>query len=138
MWIEKTEIEKKEEKRLGKIVEPKSRLRKSLYLGMFAFILIAILDPIASVTFGLPKGFDYTPRVVLRIDELAPYLLGFLKEATIMGIAMFLISYFSLFKSRTTTLMCDKCHKTKNFEKNIKCDCGGCFINIENFKWIDD
>ena len=138
MWIKKTEIEMNEEKRLEKISEPKSRLRKSLYLGMFSFILIAILSPLASVTTGVPKGYDYTPKVVLRIDELPEYLPGFLRLASLMGITIFLISYFIILKNRTSTLMCDKCHKTKNFEKNIRCDCGGCFINIENFKWIDD
>ena len=138
MWIKKTEIEKAEEERLKNISEPKSRFRKSLYLGMFVFILEAILSPLASVTIGIPRGLNYTPKVVLRIDELPEYLPGFLRVALLMGITIFLISYFMLLKIRTSTLMCDKCHKTKNFEKNIKCECGGCFINIENFKWIDD
>jgi len=138
MWVKKTEIETTEEERLLKISEPKSRFRKSLNLGIFVFILIAILYPIASVTIGVPRGYNYTPRVVLRIDELPEYLPGFLRLASIMGIVIFLISYFFLLKSKTTTLMCDKCHKTKNFDKNNICDCGGSFINIGNFKWIDD
>jgi len=138
MWVKNTEIETIEEERLKKISEPKSRFRKSLNLGGFAFMIITILSPIVSVTIGVPRGFDYTPRVVLRIDELPEYLPGFLRLATIMGIVIFLISYLILLKSKTTTLMCDKCHATKNLDKNSQCACGGSFINIGNFKWIND
>lgn len=138
MWIKKTEIDKIEEERLQKISEPKSRLRKALRIGMFVFIFDAILSPLASVTIGIPKGRDYTPHVVLRIDELPEYLPGFLRTASLIGITFFLLSYFIILKKSTATLMCDKCHKTKNLDKSINCECGGCFINIENFKWIDD
>jgi len=140
MWIKKTDIEKSEEESLERIRENKTRFKKSLNIGLILFLFIAIFEPVASLTIGSTGGMNPNPdiRYVLRVDELLQYMPGFLRLAAIFGITFFLLSYFGLFKKRTSTLMCDKCHSTKNFDKNIKCECGGNFINLDNFKWIED
>lgn len=140
MWIKKTDIEKSKEESLERIRENKIRFKKSIKIGLILFLFIAITWPLASITLGIPERFNPNPdsRIVLRVDELLQYIPGFLRLAAIFGITFFLLSYFGIFKKRTSTLMCDKCHRTKNFEKNIKCECGGNFINLDNFKWIED
>ena len=140
MWIKKTDIEKSEEERLERIRENKTRFKKSLTIGIILFLFIAIFEPLASLTIGTSGGINPNPdsRYILRVDELPKFIPGFLRLAAIFGITFFLLSYFGIFKKRTSILMCDKCHRTKNFEKNIKCECGGYFINLDNFKWIED
>ena len=140
MWTEKTEIEKIEEERLEKIKDDKSRFKKSFRGGIIIFSLVAVTWTIASLTIGIPQGryIPASPRDVIKISELPEYLPEFLRLAAILGFVTFLMLFFFRSKTKTTTLMCDKCHTSKNFDTVTQCGCGGHFKNIDNFKWIED
>jgi len=139
MWVKKSEGEKKEEERLEKISNDKSRFKKSLKSGLFIFIFTAISWIIASLTIGIPQGrYIYGTRNILKLNELPEYIPEFLRISAILGFVTFVFIFFLKVKLRSSTIMCDKCHKTKNYDKVAKCECGGNFINIDNFKWVDD
>jgi len=36
------------------------------------------------------------------------------------------------------TLICQGCKRTKSFDNNLLCECGGQFISLEKMKWIKD
>lgn len=39
--------------------------------------------------------------------------------------------------NRTVVVLCPKCGKTKLFDHEIKCECGGNFEDIDHFNWVE-
>ena len=141
MWQKKTEPQSKEE-----IEEQKTRFRpdriikaaKSSVLVFFTFLIFRII-------YALFVSSDYRPYNIypskpVSLSELPQYLTAYLFSAFIIAIIVFAYQYITnkeIFAG-SSTLMCDQCFKTKNFDKLTNCDCGGTYSSIENFEWIED
>ena len=139
MWIKKTdkEILDSEFDELEKF--KKTRLKKSIRFSIWTFISCALILPIDFLLFGVPNGrFNHTPNRRIDWNELPDYINGILIISILISISLFLVSFFWGKRLKSSTLMCDKCHLTKNYSDNKICDCGGNFDLIENYRWIEE
>lgn len=135
MWVRKTDIEKIAEEKVNK----KIRFKGSIKFGILIFLLVAIIWPVAAIIIGIEGSKNpETADAAMKIGDLPKYIPGFLRLAAMMGIASFIFSVISKPKKRVTTMMCNNCHETKIKDKVTQCQCGGTFIDSDNFKWIED
>lgn len=142
MWKRKTILELENEKL--ELNEPISnnRFRKALktsiyvFLGVLAFVILASLLGI--------NGNKHTPGATpdkISTSELPQHLTICAIVSFIAAVIVFLISLFApkfTIRSANTTLICDKCFKVKNPDNTLNCDCGGCYENLDLYKWVED
>jgi hypothetical protein len=139
MWIKLTDKEILENEFLEEDKFKKSRLKKGLKFGLWTFIVIAVLFPIDYVLFGVPNGrYDRSPNKQIDWIDLPDYLHEIMGIAVFFSFAIFMVFFFWGRKVKSTTQMCDRCFKTRNFSQNMTCDCGGKYELLANYKWIDD
>ena len=121
------------------------KLKKNRFLYSFwIFIAALILGITSSVIYNL-TGYDRVnpPSVGLGstefvLSELTNDLARIMVISSISFIFTFLF-YFRLFGKRIVTEMCDKClDKRWNNRKLKNCKCGGEFIPLHYFKWINN
>ncbi|MBU2553916.1 MAG: hypothetical protein KKF98_05610 [Bacteroidetes bacterium] len=48
------------------------------------------------------------------------------------------IIYLYEAKAKSTTVVCDNCGKVGNKGKNLTCECGGNYSDIDLMKWVDE
>ena len=58
-------------------------------------------------------------------------------------VAFFIFYFWQLYtkkpiKEGPPVFMCTSCFKTKLFDNNLSCECGGKFEKIDVMKWVDD
>lgn len=126
MWVKKSESEKIEEERIEEINDERTRLKRSLKSGFYLFIFTAVFEIIASLTIGISHG-RHAPGLgddALKFNELPDHIPGFLRLAAILGFATFVVTFFFRNKVRSSTLMCDKCHKSKTMIKLLPVNAG--------------
>ncbi len=139
MWVKKTEKEILDYEFNEQEKFKKNRLKKSLRFLIWTFLSCALILPISYVLFGVPNGrYNPTPNHHIDWNELPDYFNEILNLSILISISIFLVSFFWKRKLRSNTLMCNKCHLTKNYSDNKVCECGGNFDLIENYKWIED
>ena len=68
----------------------------------------------------------------------------FLPVTFLISFVVFFVLYFwQLYTKRpimegTPVFICTTCFKTKLFDNNLSCECGGEFENVDGMKWVDD
>jgi hypothetical protein len=118
MWVKRTP----EEIAMAKCERNRGRIRGSIFLGVFTFMLTLFLNGFSRRS--APKPFFTTT------EELQ----GRLPISVIGGIVCGLL-YFFANKGSTPTVVCPKCDTIKSPDGNFQCKCGGHFENIEEMKW---
>jgi hypothetical protein len=144
MWVKKSENQIYSELMATRELDKKNRLRKSFKTSIWVFIIAFFGTMFLSVTIGLGVGGDDpTPPLLLKLKEIPEYLDLFLFIALGLAILAFPYRFFrySMFGNSSTsssTLICNKCFKVKNYDNLNTCDCGGNFLPIDNFEWQED
>jgi hypothetical protein len=127
MWIKLSAEEKKQNR--------KKRILSS-YLGLvFLSFIISILWK-----FGYTRyGSGYIGNSPFPIPESwGTVIIG---EIIILLVLFFLynISLNSKSQFKSNTFICNKCWKVKeNNDMSIKCSCGGDFVYLDDYKYIDE
>jgi len=138
MWIKKTEEERISEEAKAEDEIRKTRLQKGFKFGVWTFVIYSTLAPFIYVLIGVPNGrFNYTPKDQVKWAELPDYFTEILSSAAFFALLMFIASMWDR-KLPSSTLICDKCNKTKNYSKDKHCDCGGEYDFIYHYKWIEE
>ena len=139
MWIKKSESRILEDQEKTKNENDRKRVGAALKVGVLVFLIVFFLKILLSVTIGI----DYSPHIpvtseIIKIQEIPAHFFDFFDEAIYVSIIFFLFRYFlpSMFRSKSSSLMCDKCYSIKNYDKIVKCKCGGKFYSLDNFEWI--
>ncbi len=137
MWIKKSELELEDNSRNN---DNSEKLSKTIKIGIWSFIVIFLGKILFSITIGIRiTGHSAGPRELVKINEIPEYFHYYLISAIIWTIGLMVAYYFksSFVKGKGTTLMCDKCFHTKNYDKEFNCQCGGHYYPISSFKWIE-
>jgi ABC-type dipeptide/oligopeptide/nickel transport system permease component len=143
MWIKKNHKELFEESTLNPEfikASKKKRFRQSVRLFIFTFFFTFIISIIVGLTIGDPfDRFSQVRYAPVDLSELPEYLLGYFLQALFLAVGIFILSYYVLLKYKSaSTVMCDKCYNVKNPDNISTCKCGGFFLKISDFKWIED
>jgi hypothetical protein len=142
MWFKKTFDELSREK--DNIEKPLSK--ESFQIAVKRFICFFFGTLIVLVIQALILGPDYDPDIpvpsyALKVSELPEYFSRFLITSLLLASSVFVITLFnpkSFFSISPKSVICNRCHKVKNNDKVIKCDCGGTFESLNLYKWIAD
>jgi hypothetical protein len=141
MWQKKTEPQSKEELEKQKKFISTDRFNKAAKSSVMYFFLVFIFRTIYAVAVSQDyRRHDPTPSKSISLSELPQYLPEYLFAALFIAIIVFgykFLTYNRLFADNST-LMCDQCFTTKNFDKKTICICGGTFSSLANFEWIED
>jgi hypothetical protein len=132
MWI-RNDSNKIEEIRISR---NKKRFTKSLNFGLYSFLGSFILMSIGSVTVGIGDRSNMAPPERISITELPDFMGEFLLISCVLAIVLFLASYFMILNEKKS--ICEKCFKIHNGKKVVICNCGGTFLPLEHFEWIED
>lgn len=132
MWIRYNSKEIEE----IRIIRKKKRFTNSLNFGIFSFSGTFILQAIGSVTVGIGNSSRMGLPEKISITELPDFLGEFLFISFFLSIVLFLACYFMFFNEKKS--ICEKCFKIRNGKQVAMCDCGGKFLPLDHFKWIDD
>ncbi|HNX08252.1 MAG TPA: hypothetical protein PKL96_11765 [Bacteroidales bacterium] len=140
MWIKKTESEKIEEEKKEKESYEKNKFRKPLKYSFWIFVFFIVVMPLSYVYVGIPNGrFNPAPRARIDWAELPNYYPRILAQA----ISLFIFTFILMIivkdrKTKSRTLICEKCFKTKKYSENTICECGGHLDFLDNYKWVEN
>ena len=141
MWRLKSKYVLEKENKLIQDSKNTNRLGRALNTGIWVFIIAFISHIILSLTLGI----DYSPYrmdsgITVKPNEIFEYFPEYLQRASYWGVAFLIIRLIwpSIFRDKSNTIMCDKCNKTKAFDSNLTCVCGGHFYNLDKFEWIEE
>ena len=126
MWIPKTEQELR--------LEKKNREKNAIYGGLLIFLSIPALLILKDKFIGT-GGFKGAPfGATLSWEEILETLPQSFFASSIGGI----ISYILYRKIKpSTTQICLKCGKIKQFSKNTTCECNGKLKFLNEMKWVE-
>lgn len=140
MWVKKSEHRIREEIQNEKTEYQKNRLINAFRAGMWVFVIAFFGEILLSITVGL-SFFSRIPEPneVIKVNELPDYFPFFLKASLLLAGVFVLIRFVSprMFKDRPTSSMCDKCFRVKSFTAELDCECGGRFLPIYHFEWVE-
>ena len=131
------EVRLKEEKK--EMAMNQKRFSKSLKIGIWSFVGTFFLELIGALLVGVRQS-GMIPRKQIKFADIPEYYGEFIALSFFIAIVAFLITLFIpslFFGTKSTTIMCDKCFKMKNFDSNITCKCGGKYYPIQEFKWVE-
>lgn len=140
MWVKKSENKIKEELQEERELESKNKLRSTLKTGLWVFLIAFFSKLLISITLGLNYS-HYTPahEKVIELEEIPNYFSVYFETGLYWAAAFMLLRFFvpGMFKNKTTSVVCDKCFKLKNPDKKLICECGGNFLPLQNFGWVE-
>jgi hypothetical protein len=129
----------RDEEELKKIRQRKKNAYKEIWrpciLAIFLFFIWVIRIKIGFKNFRVPHIDPITWRDFLENELLKAILIGLITFIVIY--AGQIISKRRIF-SGPEAMICLKCKKLKNDDKNYKCDCGGEFIPLDELEWVDE
>ena len=129
MWIRRDKFElEKERKRYRSIRKP----------FLYAVVIFLCTSFILKIGFNKWGGPSFDPIFWNKFFSTglpASFLTSF--------VFFFLFYFWQLYTKRpmmegAPLLICTTCFKTKIFDNNLSCECGGEFENIDVMKWVDD
>ena len=140
MWQKKTKEKIQNELFLKKEAKKKKFASTILKTGMWTFIGIFFLRLIEALTIGLNyRSHQLGIQKTIDWNEIPKYYTDFLVQALICSvIIMILRIYFSSEEDQSSTLMCEKCHQSRNYTQNEMCSCGGKLYPIGEFEWLEE
>jgi hypothetical protein len=143
MWQRKTAEEIKQARTEENRLWRKNYIRKSSIL----FLVLVFLLPIMIIfKYWIQPDFidlfGKTYRSINFQDILKFYLDEFFSRRIIFYLvtsAILTVLMLRLFRiGNNTTVICNRCFKTKNPNKEKECSCGGIFESLELYKWIKE
>lgn len=133
MWVRKNEVEIQNEKL------QKNKRKISHRAPIIVFIASFICEIIYNITGDNLLNISDKPKNLKEMVSSFPNML-------IISLTLMLLVYLwqIFFKTNliedndSITVICDKCNDLKSDDGNIKCKCGGKYVNITKMKWVDD
>jgi hypothetical protein len=133
MWIKKTDEDIKND--LEKSISDISLFKVPLLISLLVICLTIFSEIIGGTDISIRKPMNF-----LEIIE-NPF------KPILMGVIFFIIAYLNQ-KNKIkkllsenidfkTSLICEKCHKVKNYNEVYLCECGGDYIDLNKMKWIE-
>lgn len=129
MWLKKTEQE---------IQNEKNNTKPSLVAPVVTLICVFFILTISNLTGFSKFQVSDKPKDLFELFFLLPEIIF---KSIVAAIIIYLIQlYFPIdfFKRQETTVICDKCNKTKTEDDISKCICEGEFIKISKMKWTEN
>lgn len=141
MWVLKDKAYIRYEKEKQEKLTDKNRYNDTLRIFFRTFILVFIGQIIYFSTFGFDHHIQNLGRTYkLQFTEIPSYSGRF---AIVSAVIAFILAFLRLRKTNSyreelTSLMCDKCFKSKPYDENCTCECGGRFMSMSNFRWVEE
>ncbi len=139
MWTKKSTLEIGAENEAQLRLNQKNKLRNALRI-FFIILLGGLTFGFIRHLTGLSRTHHDKPMTFIEAFKKIPDDFNFFCVLSFIG---FIYVYFfnnKFFeKTKSTTLMCDKCNdKINEHSENRRCSCGGNYLPMENFKWVED
>lgn len=127
------------EEEVKKIRQSKKNAYKEIWRPLaFAVFLFFVL------TIDIKIGYSKHPLPHINPITWGEFLGEWLLIAIMFGLIVFILSYRKQIISKRRifsgpdVLMCLKCAKVKNDDKNYQCACGGEFVSLDELEWVDE
>lgn len=133
MWKYKSEFEITEIRKRKKIAY--KEIRSPIIRATFFFFFVAIMIKTGLPTVFTPQFHPMSWRIFIEKG---------IWKAFIFGLLIFLLNIFlqivtkKPFPAKAEAMICLKCEKIKNDDKNYQCNCGGKFVPLDELEWVDD
>ena len=142
MWKRKTNEEIRYEEEKLENFNKKNIFKKSAKRSLYTFFGILIFLILNAIFFDPELIFD-RPGLSkpISLAELPHYILYYTIFSLIWSLIVFFASLFKpqyLNRRKNSSVICNRCYKTKNIDNSKNCTCGGYFENIEFYTWFED
>lgn len=124
MWIKKTEEQIKKEKK-------KIPIKVILFLSIILFVILSV-----GLKIGLPTRTHPDPQPLSwqELFERLPFIFIF----SVFFSTIIMIGGKFVKGGGKKTFICNKCDHSKTDDGNYDCQCGGQYIDVSKYKWIDN
>lgn len=123
MWV----LKSKDEFKKDRIRKFRETIIGSFFVSIFLTLLVNIL-----------AKFGFRGRSTSQHDLSWNQMFEHLLYSSIILIPMIMIGFIIATYLDNKLLICDRCYKDKDSNSGKYCSCGGRFVDIEKYKWIEN